>query len=308
MAQLIKLQDYITRYEWDTYRYPTQFIRLKRDGWEKLYDGWANPDEDVVEEEAVAEEDNEGGVFQRLKNKFKKKPVASEVLFEAEEAAPPDLPVTEQELKQQFLDNLLTFQLKWATSTVSEQSIVDPKFARDPLLKYLLQRLPDTYLLMYYPIFRIKQAPVEAEIILISPVDIEIIQFVELEDDAVIMAGEERTWYIETPEGQRKILNPLISLKRTEKIIRGILFARDVSMNIKKTVISRRNPIIFASEPYQTRLVGTNDYNNWLKERRTFRSPLKNVQIKAAEVLLQSSQSTSVKRPEWEDREEEEGS
>ncbi len=36
MAQLIKLQDYVSRYEQDIYRYPSQFIKLKKQQWDKL--------------------------------------------------------------------------------------------------------------------------------------------------------------------------------------------------------------------------------------------------------------------------------
>ena len=36
MAQLIKMQDYISRYEQDIYRYPTQFAKLKKQQWDKL--------------------------------------------------------------------------------------------------------------------------------------------------------------------------------------------------------------------------------------------------------------------------------
>ena len=36
MAQLIKLQDYVSRYEQDIYRYPSQFMRLKKQQWDKI--------------------------------------------------------------------------------------------------------------------------------------------------------------------------------------------------------------------------------------------------------------------------------
>ena len=36
MAQLIKLQDYVSRYEQDIYRYPSQFIKLKKQQWDKI--------------------------------------------------------------------------------------------------------------------------------------------------------------------------------------------------------------------------------------------------------------------------------
>ncbi len=52
MAQLIKLQDYISRYEWDTYRYPTQYIRQKKEQWQRFYSEWLDP---ALEEEEQAE-------------------------------------------------------------------------------------------------------------------------------------------------------------------------------------------------------------------------------------------------------------
>lgn len=42
MAQIIKLFDYISRYELDAYRYPSQFIRLKKQQWEKVFQAWEN--------------------------------------------------------------------------------------------------------------------------------------------------------------------------------------------------------------------------------------------------------------------------
>ena len=36
MAQLLKLQDYISRYETDIYRYSNQYIRFKKQQWNAL--------------------------------------------------------------------------------------------------------------------------------------------------------------------------------------------------------------------------------------------------------------------------------
>lgn len=302
MAQLIKIDDYITRYEWDTYRYPTQFIRLKQENWDRLYESWSSPPEDLLPQEERYSEETADSIFSKLKDKLIRKPVYSETVQE-EPSEMKVLPETEQELKQEFLDNLLNFQMKWATSTVTHQSIVDKKYYSDSLLKYLLQRFPDTYLLMYHPVFSIRQVPVESDIILISPVEIEIIQFVELEEDAVLMASAERIWHVESPKENRKILNPLISLKRSEKLVKSILATEEISMPIKKVVLSRTNPIYFASEPYQTRIIGSTNYNDWFNEKRSFQSPLKGIQIKAAQTLLRYCQSTSLRRPEWEENE-----
>lgn len=63
MAQLVKIQDYISRYEIDLTRYPTQFVRLKKVQWERIKHQWetggelnqqwehVDTTEDVVENE-----------------------------------------------------------------------------------------------------------------------------------------------------------------------------------------------------------------------------------------------------------------
>jgi hypothetical protein len=296
LAQLIKLQDYISRYEWDTYRYPSQYIRLKKEQWRKLYNLWENPEYEMEPKDGESEQTS---AFSRIKSVFTRKQDRSNT-FEEEIEIQEMLPDSEQELKQYFLDRLLNFQLKWATSTVTDASFVDKAYDTDPVLKYFLQRFPDTYLIMFYPIFSIKNAPVDGEIIMISPIGVEIIYLVEAETDAAIMAGDERTWVVETGQEQRKILNPFISLKRTEKIIRSILHAEQHDFPIHKTILSRVNPIVFSREPYQTKVIGRQQYEKWFQDKRQLDTPLKNYQLKAAEILLKYCQTTSVKRPEWE--------
>ncbi|WP_068674871.1 hypothetical protein [Oceanobacillus sp. Castelsardo] len=302
MAQLIKLKDYISRYEWDLYRYPTQFIRVKKQNWKKLYEMWSNPVtytpdiefDDYIEVERPSK-------FAKWKAFIKK-----ETNQEQENEANPkqkltELPETEEELKHYFLDKILNFQLKWATSTVNRISYVHKKYYTDPLLKYLLQRFPDTYLLMYTPVFNVKDVPIDSEILLVSPIGIEILYFIEEDDQAVIMAGNERVWTVERNNETFKILNPNIALKRTEQIIKSILLMHEIEFPVYKTVISRTNSILFTNEPYQTKIVGKKEYPTWFHDRRKLISTLKSNQLKAAEALLRHCQSTSVQRPEWDD-------
>lgn len=294
LAQLIKLQDYISRYEWDAYRYPSQYIRLKKEQWKKLYSTWEHPQED--EEPNVAEK-VDVSAFSRIKSIFSRN---------QSDTAPPKevieekLPETEQELKQYFLDKLLNFQLKWATSTVTDTSFVDASYYTDPVLRFFLQRFPDTYLIMFYPIFSIKHATVDGEIIMISPLGVEIIYLMEAEKNASVKAGDDRTWLVETEQEQRKLLNPVISLKRTEKIIRSIFHKEQHDFPIQKTILSRVNPIIFTQEPYQIKIIDKHQYEKWFQEKRQLESPLKRDQLKTAEALLKFCLTTSVKRPEWE--------
>src|SRR5690625_249236 len=210
MAQLMKLRDYISRYELDIYRYPSQYIRLKREKWDKLYQTWQGGIDDIDTEDVPEELKGKS-----LLSKFK--------LFNRKEKKPePTKPIknlleSESDLRAYFLDQLYPFQLKWATSSLSYVSYMDQKYTYDRQLKYFLQRFPDNYLIMYYPIFNIKKAPVDGEIILISPVDIDIIYLLDDYSDTNIIISDERTWTIEKVGQQSKIISPVHSLKRTDR-------------------------------------------------------------------------------------------
>lgn len=300
MAQLIKLQDYISRYEWDAYRYPSQYIRLKQENWKNLYQMWKDAEN---EEEEQQEPDTEPRGAESFFSKWMRFGKNEEEADQETSDPREDRPTSETELKQYYLDKLLSFQLKWATSTVTDTSFMNRDYYSDPLLKYFLQRFPDTYLLLFYPIFNINQAPVEGEVILISPIGIEIIYVLEgqAEPGAVFYADSERTWSVQRQAEQTTMLSPLIPLKRTEKLVKSMLTKQQVDFPVQKTVLSRTNPIVSSQAAYQTTIAGKDDYPEWFQKKRALASPLKAKQLKAAETILNYCQTTSVKRPEWEE-------
>lgn len=297
VAQLIKLLDYVSRYETDMYRYPGQFIRLKQDNWRKMYSLWKERKDFLPEDQEGTKQHN--STLSKWKNIFLKK-ASLETAKEEEEETLPD---TEEELKRYFLDGLHPFQLKWASSTIIDMSFMERRFHYDPTLRYFLQRFPDTYLLMYEPLFRLKNTSMEGDLILISPIGIEIIHLLEKKPDVTIIAGDERNWYTEENSIESRILSPLISLKRTEQVIRSVLKNDAIDFPVKKVVLSRTNSIAFNIEPYNTFYIGMREVQKWFEEKRGLVSPLKHRQLKAGAVLLEHCQTTAVKRPEW-DREE----
>lgn len=48
MAQLIKLQDYVSRYAQDIYLYPSRYVRLKKKQWEGIKAKWENGPEEPI--------------------------------------------------------------------------------------------------------------------------------------------------------------------------------------------------------------------------------------------------------------------
>src|SRR5690625_1459339 len=137
MAQLIKMYNYITRYESNPFHYPTQYIQLKNDNWMKLLNLWEESQKQRTESETVDE---------KKTNKFSFNPFAKrkDSKIEVEEINDNDIPEytflrTKKELTQYFLNRLFSFQLKWASSTLSQVSFTDNNIKNDESFKFLLQ-------------------------------------------------------------------------------------------------------------------------------------------------------------------------
>src|SRR5699024_10403477 len=141
-----------------------------------------------------------------------------------------------------------------------------------------------------------------AEIILISPFDIEIISFIHEHAEATILATNDRKWTVESETNQKSILSPVISLKRTDQIIKSILQTNNIKIQIKKSIISYNNHILYTTKPYQTNIIVKQDYPKWFEQKRDLTSSLKSVQLQAMVALLSHCLTNAVSRPEWNDK------
>jgi hypothetical protein len=317
MGQLIKLQDYISRYEMDIFTYPSRFVRLKKQQWERTLINWENEGRDssnLTFYQPVSgweEETERPALLKKLTDFFKhnhksdeneilENPIMNEedsLDFTASFSFKPE---SVEELKRQFLDQLYRFQLKWASSTITERSPIHSKYYFEENLKFFLQRFPDTYLVLYKPVFLLKKATLEAEIILLTPTDAWCITFIEAEDSAVFIGSNDRFWVKRTDAEEKKVLNPLLTLNRTEKIVRNIFNMHEIEFPIHKLLISRNGYIDYPSAPFGVEFAEARNFNVWFQSMRTLKSPLKHIQLKAAKVLLQYCHTRSRRRPEWE--------
>ena len=319
MAQLIKLQDYVSRYEADVYRYPAQYVRLKKQQWDKLYVAWQNNQESPFEwenetEEVFDEEEERRGWKEKFKSLFKRNAHVDESFEQEEEEDGKNdalftftahfitAPETEEDLKHVFLDQLFKFQLKWASSTLTSKSYVDSKYWREEKLRYLLQRFPDTFLVLYDPIFLLKKAPVEMDVILLTPTEVWCISFLEAEDNAAFIGSNDNFWTKMFIEQEKRILNPLLSVNRMANIIQQLFHVHDISLPVQKAIISRNGYIDHPSMPLDLHILDKRSYRQWFERQRKSSSPLKRVQLQAAQIFLEYCQTTSFKRLEWEEQ------
>ncbi|WP_226583860.1 NERD domain-containing protein [Halobacillus litoralis] len=297
MAQLIKLYDYISRYEVNMFQYPARYIRLKSEQWQDRHERFENKGPADNRNPAKSEDirEDKSLTWKRFLP-FKK---SGE---ESGKAAPPlreGHPKTLKELKQEYLDQLFPFQLKWATTTIQKKSFLNPAYKSDPLLTYYLQRFPDTYLLMYQPVANMKKTQVEMDNILISPHGLDIVTYINAEPGEIVYPGPGHTWMIEKDGHQRKILNPLISLKRTETFVRSVLDKYTINFPYQKVILAPELNFDNTQKPYSTIYVGKELYSGWLYEKRKEPSPLKHNQLKTADALLRHCWTSAVRRAEW---------
>ncbi|WP_080844382.1 hypothetical protein [Cytobacillus gottheilii] len=330
MGQLIKLQDYVSRYEQNIYLYPSRYVRLKKQQWEKLQAAWENKDEPSpffeknLFEETWTPEAEEKQILQKLKGLFRNERKAEEMMeINAAESSDKkqnqdqdqadqlefsvsysSRPHSLELLKQQFLDQIFRFQMKWASSTLMEKSFVDKTFYYNEQLKYFMQRFPDTFLILFRPIFQLKNAPVETETMMITPTELWCISFLEEEENAVFVGSQEHFWLKRGKNGEKKILNPMLALNRTEKIAKQIFKIHDIELPIKKAIISRNGYIDFPSAPIDIQFIESRKYEEWFQSMRGLRSPLKHIQMKASSHLLQYCLTSSIRRMEWEQQDE----
>lgn len=316
MAQLIKLQDYVSRYEQDIYRYPSQFIKLKKQQWDKIKAAYLAGELDQLYSQSYenqlideAYEEEKKSVFKKVKGIFRRKqeeaPVVEIEIPKKEENIfslhiPSDTASLE-DLKHTFLNQLLHFQMKWGSSTIHEKSFVDDTFYLDEKLRFFLQRFPDTFLVMYKPVFRLKNAPVEVDVILISPMDAWCITFLEAEEDTAFIGSSEKFWvrsHHKYPD--KKVLNPFLSVNRMGSIVKQLFDLYDVSLPIKKVVLSRNGYIDYPLAQYDIDLLDKRTFPGWFEKMRKVSTPLKHQQLKGAQALLDYCQTTSTRRIEWE--------
>lgn len=323
MAQLIKLQDYISRYEIDLARYPTQFIRLKQNQWERIKYQWQTGETierwEHIEEEV--QEEKKKSLFQKLfpfkkdvpeeeQEDIEKVTISNEWAVEGDSHQEEDTtlnfepnlvytPKTLEELKKMFIDQFFHFQMKWASSTLREKSYVDPKFMRDTLLRSMLLTLPDNYLVFYYPILRVKKAPIELDIIIMTPTECLCITVLEQESQAVYIANSERFWLKKDGKNEKKVLSPLIQLNRMEKVVEQIFHQNNIELPIRKVLLTRNGYIDYPGTMYGISFVDKRKFPEWMEQLKHSVSPMKHMQIRGAQAILNTVQTTSFHRDIW---------
>ncbi|MEI4789081.1 hypothetical protein WAX46_01660 [Bacillus sp. FJAT-53060] len=308
MAQMIKIQDYISRYEQDPHHYINQFIRLKNQRWDELKKASKEQAQQQLDQTLEqAEQKEEKRKKFSLKRKQKEADMKKErdlSLFneptDIEQGVFRNIPTDETKLIHFFKDHLYDVQLKWASSTISHISTVSHHIRYDEKLRILARQLPDSYFVMYKPVLLIQKAEMELCSVIITPLEVICLSFLEAEPDSVFIGSKERFWEKRaTGKAVQSILNPCTSLLRSGTVVSKILQQSGVELPVKKILISRTSYIDLPEVPYGMEVVDKKKAEEWFKKQRKNTAPTKHQQFKATKALLAYGESDSKRRQEW---------
>lgn len=306
MAHLVKLEDYVSRYQYDMYHYPSQFSRLKRERWSSLKREWeasslhnnqAGNQSDEFPKKSLK------GAFDIIK-KWYKSDQHEQMVDMLEEGTYQFKYTSLPEMKATFLRELYEFQLNWASSTLREKSTMKKQFFYDETLKWLLQSFPDNYFVLYYPTVTYPKAKVQFDILLIGPTDIWCIVNLHGSENEIFQTFSERYWITEVREKEKKFVNPFLSLNRMSTIVKRILTDMELDMTVRKVVLSQKGYIDVDQKWSGATFLDQRNIKEWNEKMKSNSTPIKSVQLKFSQFLLGTCQTTSELRDDFEVEEE----
>ena len=99
----------------------------------------------------------------------------------------------------------------------------------------------------------------------------------------------------------------MIQLDRMETILKQIFAISNVDMPIRKVLLSRNGYIDYPGSVYNVQFVDKRKFPEWMESIRKSYSPMKHMQIRAAQAILNYVQTTSFNRDIWKSTVEVEG-
>lgn len=297
MAQLVKLADYVSRYEIDIYRYPSRYVRLKKERWERLKQDWEATRSDYPTLPLMQHyEERVSTLWDRTKGIFKR---SSKEATKEEVKLPTDWQLrhkTMEELRAAYSQELFAFQINWASSTVSEISRLKHSYYQDKLLHFFLTELPDTFFIFYEPVLYARNAPVDCDIIILTPASLWIVNVLEGDEETIYSSLEGRYWQKRQGDHKEAVLHPSVSLKRSKTVIQSILEAKNLQVNIKTAVMAKDSYIDVGQGSQSSKLIDRRNLHEFKESMLKMTAPIKHTQLKIADVLLDASLTISESR------------
>ncbi|WP_088103873.1 hypothetical protein [Halalkalibacter urbisdiaboli] len=302
MAHLIKLEDYISRYQYDLNRYPSQFTRMKKERWYYLKSEWEQAQSEATLSEQTMwhgeDLEPEAGFFSQALYRIKnwKRHKKDDMLNEYEKMDHQLANVSLERLRAQFLNELFYSQLRWASSSLMEESTLHPRYKQDTWLRFFSLQIPDNYFLMYKPVFFIKKAPIDLDILLISPTELICLTILEGDELSVFEASSDRFWIEFVEKTRKKRISPLLSLSRMTGVVKPLLKEAGIHFPVRSVVLCPNSIIDNKVQGVRAEFIDKRTFEAWKEKQKKHPSPLKHDQLKVTSLLLSHCQTNAHQR------------
>lgn len=191
-----------------------------------------------------------------------------------------------QESRKAFEDWLFRMQLDWATRTAEQLSVCPDEIDRAIWTRSLLHQINDLSFLAYRPILLTQSGAVQLDSLLITNDIVWCILPLQGEEGSVFQEISGRRWREIVSGGEHTRISPLISLKRTQKIINAFLNQEGLAMKTASAVLAPESFIEFVPDDRGTSLIDRRSYRDWLDEISRHSLILKKMQVQTADALL----------------------
>lgn len=251
MAQLVKIEQCVSRYQTDFMRYANRFIWLKK----RREAEW------LLRKTRSEAERNGARLFTE--------PAAAE-------KRDPD-----------FYSWLYAMQLDWASSTSDSFSALPQNMQRQDWLKDCLQQVNDLVFFFYQPILVTQSAEVQLNSLILTNDTVWCLTPLHGESYSVFQEENGRRWREIINGGSRTHLNPLIALQRTRRIMSAFLSAHQLDMKVKMVVLAPDSFIEFVPDQFDLELIDRRRKKDWYQQLSRQSLLFKRCQTDAAEQLLE---------------------
>lgn len=296
VAHLIKLEDYNSRYQLDLHRYPSQYTRMKKERWFYLKSEWEQSEYARLDEDEINEVAPKKDLIKLALKRFKSWSHQPRI----EDSVTGN--ITLDQLKDKYMDDLFKMQIKWASSSSFENASGDAAYVNDKWLRFFAQTIPDNYFLMYKPVFYLKKAPIDFEVLLVGPTEIICISIIEGQEHSVFEAGSGKFWTEYINESRKRRISPLLSLTRMTGVIKTLLDTAELSFPIRQVVLNRESIIDNKMQGVKAEFIDRRKFGEWLEALKKNPSPIKSQQMRISALLLLNSTKPEVPEEEEEER------
>lgn len=188
--------------------------------------------------------------------------------------------------RKEFENWLFRMQLDWATRTPERRSICPDEIEDAAWVRKLLHQINDLSFLAYRPVLLTKSGAVQLDSLLITNDVIWCVLSLPGEAGSVFQEISGRKWREIITGGEREVLSPLISLRRTQTVIGAFLKQEGIAMKTASAVLAPQGFIEFVPDDSGAALVDLRGMRNWLDEISRHSLMLKKTQLQTADALL----------------------